>query len=235
MLWKYIKFTTDKKADLAKLKKLFIDGDETAIPDAIDTVKYLKYVEIDETHEYDIIRYNNNPYKVTYKCDDVWACTNVEPITEEETILYCSVGTINGVEYYYYNDTVYKKTTNGIEKYNGVLVSHGVNKIAFIPKQNQTWYGWATDEDDTNDLDLSDLQENLTLKKLIRYVHTEDDKTISSSPVPIPINNNIGSVKAKVMLLVQAFSYLYDHGEITKSTDIIVPGHLCEFRGARVE
>ena len=192
------KFTTDKKADLAKLKKYFIEQDETVIPDVIGKIETILP---DETHGYEIIKYNNNLYKASYVMGTDWTYTSVEPITEEEVILLCSVGTINGTEYYYYNNTVYKETENSVEEYNGVLVDYDDNVINFVPKQNQTWYEWATDEDDTNDLDLSDLQENLTLKKLIKYVHTQDDKTIRSFLEPIPISNNMESVKPKVILL----------------------------------
>ena len=224
------KYTTNKEEDLANLRRFFIDGDETAIPDEENSIEYVYDGGIDETHEYVIIKYNNNLYKAIWEYADIESWTSVEPITEEEAILYHSVGTINGVEYYYYKNTIYQETENGVERYNGVLVSSGDNKIAFIPKQNQTWYEWATDENDTNDLDLSDLQENLTLKKLIRYVHTQDDKTIRSFPGPIPISNNMGSEKPKVVLLLYSPEILFNlNYEEAKSTDMIIPGYCYVF------
>ena len=189
------KFTTDKKADLEKLKKYFIDGDETAIPGGYNSIKIIESVNIDDSHGYDIYQYNNNLYKASCVVDaGEWTCTSIEP---------------------------YEVPSNQV-----IILGQG-QEIRFTPKPNQTWYGWATDEDDTNDLDLSNLQENLTLKKLIKYVNSQDDKVIKKSPQEnIPINNNMEMEKPKVMLLVHKVWGLYGGDGEAKSTDVIASGHL---------
>ena len=62
-----------------------------------------------------------------------------------------------------------------------VYIEYGEQTITFLPSENQTWYGWATDPNNTNDIDLSSVSSGLTLKGLIIQSHGTNNKEIAAT------------------------------------------------------
>ena len=82
-----------------------------------------------------------------------------------------------------------------VEDITNMTIVIGTNIIKFTPKVNETWYEWATDLEDTNDLDIiiGRTKED-TLKSLIIYNYEKSGETSS-------IDKIYGSINASVISL----------------------------------
>ncbi len=100
--------------------------------------------------------------------------------------------TLNDARYYDYNNKIYKLTESGVTEATAaekidlekVMVKYGAQSIMFKIDENKTWYDWATDESDTNDIDLSSIKSGLTLKGLIKQVNGETNNRIKYTKAP---------------------------------------------------
>lgn len=184
---------TGVNPDLAKLRKYYIDRDETAIPNAREEIE-----QIIENGSIDIIKYNNAVYKIISNYDE---STNKDIVTVGEIkgdAAFPYLIMANGTElflmadggFYDYQNEIYKVTRSetaataetlgsgevvvAVHKNSNYGIIEGY--IQFTPKQGEKWYQWAEDTDFA-DIDLQ-ITNSLTLKQIIAENNTQDDKTI---------------------------------------------------------
>lgn len=186
--------------------------DNTIIPDASQTVQ-----EVSGGDNEVIIEYHNNLYRVKqeYQGDNANRYTEVEELTETEKIIFNGdyiIGSFIGEEdirFYQYNNKIYKLRNEQIVETidpptDDVVVFAFGQYIRFTPQIAQTWITWATAENDLNDLSLNNLQENLTLKKLITYRNGQEDKTVMyTEGSNINLGNLFRNPEYKVMLVAK--------------------------------
>lgn len=98
----------------------------------------------------------------------------------------------------------------------GVSISVKSGSISFTPKENQTWYAWATDTTDTSDLNIGDYSSdpNLTLKQLIKSIH---EGSSSSKIIKTAYSTGSGYVVNNVLSTIMG-------GRYVSTTDIIQNG-----------
>ena len=177
-----------EKTDLEKLKEYFVGK------------------SIEEVYEYDEI--NNTDHFI-----------DMEPIPDaSQSIIETNQGIImyNNGGYYLIQD--YDETTDTVLyidvidlSKDVIILSMNVGGITFTPKENQTWYEWANDPDDTNNIDIKNNSYNVntTLKDVIKMSYNSygADAYIQSFSGPLIVDFTIKST-----------------WDVQKCSDIIIPG-----------
>ena len=204
------------------------------------------------------IQYHNNFYNLTgedYLVDEEhdiydWKFTNVDILSEEDE-LACKVITKGNLirriyydKYYNYNNKIYKynsfmesdvteATQEDLADLQKVFITYGSQTIKFKPEENQTWYDWATDTNNTDDIDLSNLSSGLTLKGLIIQVNDTEDNIIKYNVLyPSGTYNLYGLVEDDYLDFMLTDSFHDTRSKIessdfieTKNYEIVITDH----------
>lgn len=193
---------TGENPDLAKLRKYYIDGDETAIPNSNETIIEIA-PERGWEDENKVISYNNHYYKVFYSYDDEQDKMVTESIVElsdkaGEAYMVLAGGTeiclLDEIRFYNKNNNIYKVIFSGKEPQEAITIGEDETIVAvprkgvynngtttfvdggyiqFKPTQGQKWFQWPNNSD-------TDIIVNIgmTLKQLITNVNDQENKTI---------------------------------------------------------
>ena len=158
-------YTTNKEEDLAKLRAYFIGKNHDDVteenpesengwnfintPDIPDARISLKYITGCYPHEY--IKYHNRKYDVKFK--------NIDENDPTADIV------------------------ESVEDVTGLTIIFGLDYeeeiIKFIPNENQTWYEWASDESNTDDVTMvrqDSVNLLLSLKEVIIDAHSRQQE-----------------------------------------------------------
>ena len=162
----------------------------------------LEWFYVAENIEYRYYSYENNTYKIAYDTnnDRYIGAYNLDEgdrvFLAARDILFngTSIGEfeIGNSQYAFanYNNKTYKLTIDRLtgkcfdieEVGSKVFVFSDNNYIEFeLSNANTTWYQWASDPNNTDDLDLSYIHTGLTLKSLITTVNGQENKEINYS------------------------------------------------------
>lgn len=141
--------------------------------------------------------------------EDTGGFANIAPITDANT----SIGNIHQVfnddnelviQYIYYKGKYFQvtlnndlKATNVESKSNCAMILDGNQKVEILPQMNLTWYDWASDTNNTQDLNFKygNSYDEISLKELIIKVHNDyynNSSEIKSINLDVQRKNGFG-------------------------------------------
>ena len=226
---------TGENPDLAVLRKFYIEGDHTVIPNPFESIKPAGLMGDDV-----VIGYNNAIYKITYtynESTDTTSATKVEEITGDDAFPYyvMAYGTelfviIGEVGFYDYQNEIYKVTigktsTTAVALESDEVVvgcaSDGIytinGYIQFKLTSTQKWYEWA----ENSSVDLN-LLSTITLKSLIQDVNEKSTNKIIGYDIIVPDPDGISS---------SLYPYALRHnGEACTTDQDIIPHSVYVFK-----
>ncbi|MBP3831892.1 MAG: hypothetical protein ILA02_05935 [Clostridia bacterium] len=143
--------------------------------------------------------------------EDTGGFANIAPITDANT----SIGNIHQVfnddnelviQYIYYKGKYFQvtlnndlKATNVESKSNCAMILDGNQKVEILPQMNLTWYDWASDTNNTQDLNFKygNSYDEISLKELIIKVHNDyynNSSEIKSINLDVQRKNGFGYI-----------------------------------------